>query len=90
MVADRLSVARRGSGSLSKRVVYEVTERMKLVVGPGRAAEHKTLFGAAAASTFVVRARDRCAERFAGGSSIAVRYGLGIDVWLFDLLLCEY
>jgi hypothetical protein len=44
MVADRLSVARRGSGSLSKRVVYEVTERMKLVVGPGRAAEHKTLF----------------------------------------------
>jgi hypothetical protein len=28
----------------------------------------------------------RCAERFAGGSSTAFEYGLGIDVWLFGLL----
>ena len=35
IVAYRLSVAYCGSGSLSKRVVYEVTERTMLVVGPG-------------------------------------------------------
>ena len=36
-----------------------------------------------------MRALGRCAERFAGGSSTAVRYGLGIDVWLFDLIIYE-
>ncbi len=34
MVAYRLSVAYRGSVSLSKRVEYDVTERMRLEVGP--------------------------------------------------------
>ncbi len=34
-----------------------------------------------------MRALGRCAERLAGGSSIAVRYGLGIDVSPFDLLI---
>ena len=42
--AYRLSVANCGRGSLSKRVVYEVTERTKLVVGPGSAATRKILF----------------------------------------------
>jgi hypothetical protein len=49
----------------------------------------RPFFRAAATSTFVVRALGRCAERFAGGSSTAFGYGLGIDVWLFDLIICE-